>query len=143
MNLSNLEDNKKAQLYDKILAANMCNFMTLKKRNAFAGYWIDDFKNSDVDKITFEIIKLISNIEEVKEIVIYTKGFDNFIKYLEFKYNNRKNNIKFKRRRRKNTDEIYKPFLQSLKDVANAYNLDIKVYTDIYNTFYNIGDNNK
>ena len=32
-------------------------------------------------------------------------------------------------------------FLQSLKDVANAYNLDMSVYTDIYNTFYNIGDN--
>ena len=139
MNLSDLKDNEKVQLYDKILAANMCNFMTLKKRNAFTGYWIDDFQNSDVDKITFEIIKLISNIEEVEEIVIYTKGFDNFIKYLEFKYNNRKGNIKFKRR--KNTNEIYKPFLQSLKDVANAYNLDMSVYTDIYNTFYNIGDN--
>lgn len=139
MNLSDLKDNEKAQLYDKILAANMCNFMTLKKRNAFTGYWIDDFQNSDVDKITFEIIKLISNIEEVEEIVIYTKGFDNFIKYLEFKYNNRKGNIKFKRR--KNTNEIYKPFLQSLKDVANAYNLDMSIYTDIYNTFYNIGDN--
>lgn len=139
MKLSDLKDNEKVQLYDKILAANMCNFMTLKKRNAFNGYWIDDFQNSDVDKITFEIIKLISNIEEVKEIAIHTKGFDNFIKYLEFKYNNRKGNIKFKRR--KNTDEIYKPFLQSLKDVANAYNLDMSVYTDIYNTFYNIGDN--
>lgn len=139
MKLSDLKDNEKVQLYDKILAANMCNFMTLKKRNAFTGYWIDDFQNSDVDKITFEIIKLISNIEEIEEIVIYTKGFDNFIKYLEFKYNNRKGNIKFKRR--KNTDEIYKPFLQSLKDVANAYNLDMSVYTDIYNTFYNIGDN--
>ena len=139
MVLSDLKDNEKVQLYDKILAANMCNFMTLKKRNAFTGYWIDDFQNSDVDKITFEIIKLISNIEEVKEIVVCTKGFDNFIKYLEFKYNNRKGNIKFKRR--KNTNEIYKPFLQSLKDVANAYNLDMDVYTDIYNTFYNIGDN--
>ena len=139
MVLSDLKDNEKVQLYDKILAANMCNFMTLKKRNAFTGYWIDDFQNSDVDKITFEIIKLISNIEEVEEIVVRTKGFDNFIKYLEFKYNNRKGNIKFKRR--KNTNEIYKPFLQSLKDVANAYNLDMDVYTDIYNTFYNIGDN--
>ena len=66
INLSDLKDNEKAQLYDKILAANMCNFMTLKKRNAFTGYWIDDFQNSDVDKITFEIIKLISNVEEVE-----------------------------------------------------------------------------
>ena len=46
MVLSDLKDSEKVQLYDKILAANMCNFMTLKKRNAFTGYWIDDFQNS-------------------------------------------------------------------------------------------------
>ena len=125
----NKYDTDKYQLYNRIVAASIMNFVNESDKNSII---IPKFYGNLTDKYFLEIAKMTSQTLATNKTVYIEMGF---IKYWYFKFRNWRRMLNVKRYKRSMKEQ--KLPLDTLKSfMAQEFDVSISIYSEIYRAYY-------